>query len=123
MQDELRLTSSERAYVRGRLAADGIQVPEVWEIEDYEIPIIIADRSILALYEAADRRAAEILSERPARMIVNLPDEVLATGTPDAPTWQRANWRDLLVWFGVGSVAGFAVGLAAASVVTWVALP
>jgi hypothetical protein len=122
---KIPLTMPERQYLLRRLLADGIidqeMVDSLTDSHLWDVPVIIGDREILALYERRDDAAIEVLSTQPATMQMSIINEsasvpalaavgVVETPPPSTvPTWRKANVRDLWAWALIG--AGVVISL------------
>lgn len=100
------ITSSERNWILRRLEADGVETLDGELANDWDIPVIIADRDILRVYQQSDQRAVDIYADAmsPKTLII---EHQAPTGPVD--TWHSINRREKWTWIGIGSGATLAV--------------
>ena len=108
----MNLSTSERDYVASRLRADGIApIPE--QQGGHDIPIVIADREILDVYDKADARAARMLRDQERVMLImNRPAPAMHVAAP--------NWRDKWTWIGIGVGTTLSIQITMLLVYAWV---
>lgn len=103
------LTLAERRWVAERLNNAGIATPAM-DRPDHDIPLVIADREIMMLFQDTDRRAVDLLESVPVA-----PEPLQEPGTPSVlarhaqrPSWFQANREEVWTWIAIG-VGGLAL--------------